>query len=672
MTASPQPSATTTPSARGRRAPFVPAVRGDLAAAVASPEAFATVAPSVPRTAAYLLDRRLCVVPRIGARDVALWEWIVTQAVAAHPNGLPTDGVELALPARPALVAMSGHGRPVQPRELSDSLVRILGGERQELRIGDAFHASIPAWVPPLLRPGLYGYLDLAVLARLTTKGGALLYRHLVGRLAADRVRFLPDAPAHVATIPVAELGEILGMPAPHRMGPLRARYLKPALADIAAHVKAFTVEAEEAKDGRGRNLAVAFAVRLRPPEMRTTAARLVDKESLSFLYAHPDAAPFQLKAETLVKLGSALPSRRVTQPRPGSRRRPEAALASELHGWRRLWLAALDEALTGTALTPGHETAATRGQRLLDAIERDGADRAFWAFVMAEVETPDLQVRLDTGASIEPIRVLAKAEAARVLRFRAARADRRRALRHARAEGTMEPATPKTPRTDSRPMTAPAPTEAVPPAPVPVMAEPDAALVALLSTDAARAEAQALWRYWQHAVDFPRRHAAETARRLLDGDLAERFPTIAQADDAMGGEYRRNIKWLAEKFDMPRRVDEDRVATKVPPYVDDDIAEGLVTFLARSLLVPVINRGITDPKSGILRDREMVWARVTKARNEWLEREARKRAAAPKAGKRQTYEEMMRERYGPNSFPPVVKDANGIYRAVEEAKEAK
>ncbi|MFC7662241.1 hypothetical protein ACFQWF_04315 [Methylorubrum suomiense] len=102
---------------------------------------------------------------------MALWEWVVSYAIAQHPDGLPAQVNEPAIPVRGALVAMSGHGRLVQPRELADSLVRLFGGERQELGIGDAFRASLPEWVPPLLRPGLYGYLDLAVLARLKTKG---------------------------------------------------------------------------------------------------------------------------------------------------------------------------------------------------------------------------------------------------------------------------------------------------------------------------------------------------------------------------------------------------------------------------------------------------------------------------------------------------------------------
>ncbi|ACS39429.1 hypothetical protein [Methylorubrum extorquens] len=667
MPASPKPSATSAPSARARRAPFVPGVRGDLEAAVASPEAFAAVAPSVPRPVSYLLDGRLRAIPRIGARDVALWEWVVSYAIASHPDGLPERVHEPAIPVRGALVAMSGRGRPVQPRELSDSLVRLFGGERQELGIGDAFRASLPEWVPPLLRPGLYGYLDLAVLARLRTKGGALLYRHLVGRLASDRVRYLPDAPPHVVTIPVAELGEILGMPAPIRMGPLRIRYLKPALTDIANHVTAFTVGAEEAKSERGHNVAVAFAVSLRPPEMRTARARLLDKESMSFLQAHPDAPAYQLKASTLIKLGSAIPSRRVTQPKPGSRRRPEAALASELHAWRRLWLAALDEAFTGVALTPGYETATYRGQRLLDAIARDGADRAFWAFVMSEVDAPDLRVRLDTGAGIEPIRILAAAERARILRFREGRAERRRALRHARAQGTLPPATPKTKITVSQPMPAPAPV-APAPAPPPASPEPEAALVALLSTAEARAEAEGLWWYWQPAVDFPRLHGAKTAKRLLDEDLATRFPTLARADEAMGGEYRKNLGWLADKLDMPRRVDEDRVATKIPTYVGDDLVESLVTFLGRSLLVGVMNSRVTDPRGGLVRDREHILARMRKARAEWQERSAR-RSHAYVPGNARTFEQVQREIYGAPLFVSTAKDSNGINREVVPEK---
>lgn len=649
---------------RSRRKPFVPSVRGDLAQATVSPESFAEVAPAVPRPVSYLLDRRLCAIPRLSARDVALWEWVVTYAIASHPDGLPQQVHEPAIPVRPALVAMSGRGRTVQPRELADSLVRLYGGERQNLAIDGAFRASLPGWVVPLLRQELYGYIELAALARFSTKGAALLYRHIVGRLAEARVRYSADMALFAVALTVTELGEVLGMPSPIRMGPLRIRYLRPALSELAEHVTAFeVVNTSEAKDARGRNIGLSLNVRLRPPEMRTAAARLVSKEDLRFLHSYPDEARFQLKFSTLIRLGSAIPTKLMPLPKPGSRRSPTPALASELYNWRRWWLVAIDEALSGAGLTPGYESRVYRGKRLLDAVDRGGADKAFWSFISEEMESPDLREHLDASVDNAPLEILAQAEAARGRRFRAAQAARRRALRQARAEGRAPPASSRKPAEERRSTLAaaltPVPIEPAITALPPVAPEPDAALVELLATAEARAEAWALWWYWQMAVDLPRLHAAETAKRLLKGDLAAKFPIFFKADEAMGGEYRRNLRILLDQFDWLLQSHEAPVGTKVPNFVDTSLAIELTLFLGRSFLTPILRGSSTDPKGILLRHRAYIRARMEERYAKW---QAQSASAISQRGVQSTLKAPMDAIRNTPSIVPMRKDTPGRY----------
>ncbi len=235
----------TSPQPR-RRAPFTPRVRGDLPAALQGSEAFVTVAPAVPRPATYLLSPELLAwAPEATARDLALWETLLT--LAQGPDGSVQD---LQLPriagVRQALAALSAGGRQAQPRELVDSLHRLFGRERAPLKLKSEFDYRLPSFLGDVLVPGRYGHLDLVTLARFRHRASALLYRRLVGELAASKARYVAGGAPHRIELTPIELAAAMGL-SDVRVGQLKAAYLAPALGEIAEHVRAFRVVAEEA-----------------------------------------------------------------------------------------------------------------------------------------------------------------------------------------------------------------------------------------------------------------------------------------------------------------------------------------------------------------------------------------------------------------------------------------
>ncbi len=90
---------------------------------------------------------------------------------------------------------------------------------------------------------------------------------------------------------------------------------------------------------------------------------RAIDEGDFAFLRERDDADPYAIRPETLVRLGSVLPSKLVGRKKRGG---ASPLLASEMQGRYDLWLAAIHEALTARGITPAHETALLRGARLL------------------------------------------------------------------------------------------------------------------------------------------------------------------------------------------------------------------------------------------------------------------------------------------------------------------
>ncbi len=354
----------TSPQPR-RRAPFTPRVRGDLPAALQGSEAFVTVAPAVPRPATYLLSPELLAwAPEATARDLALWETLLT--LAQGPDGSVQD---LQLPriagVRQALAALSAGGRQAQPRELVDSLHRLFGRERAPLKLKSEFDYRLPSFLGDVLVPGRYGHLDLVTLARFRHRASALLYRRLVGELAASKARYVAGGAPHRIELTPIELAAAMGL-SDVRVGQLKAAYLAPALGEIAEHVRAFRVVAEEAHGEKrpGQLHAplerVVLAIELLPPErLDAVPVRRLPREDFAFLLQQRDAARYRVSGKALARVSALFAGRSL----PGAKAGPGPAVASDVQTRLDLWLVAVNEALTGVPVTPRRRRGPTAGR---------------------------------------------------------------------------------------------------------------------------------------------------------------------------------------------------------------------------------------------------------------------------------------------------------------------
>lgn len=489
------PRSRTVTGIRSRRPDFKPGIRGDLGAALADPTALAAIAPQVPRPAAWLTAPHLSRMRGLYARDLALFEHLVTRALERDPRLAGID--RMVLPVREALTVLSAGGRAAQPRELAASLARLFEVDPPMLRADGEFGFTLPLWTGKLMGEAYgrrYSHLDVVTLGRFRKRASAAFYRFLLGRLAEVRARFETDAPAIRVTVDPHVLAEIVGMPTVH-IPQLRRDYVRPALAEIAEIVRQFRIEdVEETRIGSGALAAMTFVVRPLPPtDLRAVRARKLDNDAVEQMASKADIPRYRISVSTMIKVGSVVPSRIVRS------KKAEASLPSEIGDLYTCWLAALTEALDGLRLSPGVDTRTFRGRALLDAIERDGANATFYAFVLEEIATPDL---VDVMRHSSRLRL--EAHRSRRARVRAYEVERRnqtrRDLRAARAEGTAP--SPKPRRRKAEPPAAPvevaAPevveiVEALEPEQAPVAADGFDIAVALQSPEA-KAEADKLW----------------------------------------------------------------------------------------------------------------------------------------------------------------------------------
>ncbi|MBK3397138.1 hypothetical protein [Methylobacterium ajmalii] len=605
----------------------------------------------MPRSVAWLRDRTLAHADGVTARDHALFETLLATTSA----GIETEDTILAArlcPVEYALTVLSGGGSPAQPRELVASLARLFGRAPDPLKRDDSFSFHVPAWTVPLQQPGSrYAHLDLAVLALFRRRSSPLLYRDVLAHIAAEKLRYEPGRAPFALSYAPQELADVLGVAGagPLHVGQLRLRHLDPAVEEIRKHVRSFEivdvaihhearrragalVRGEDGKRLDGRAVtAIVLTIRLLPPErLETVRTRSLADDDFAFLKERMDAPGYAIRPETLVRLGSALPSTSLPRKKRGG---AHPLLSSEMQSRYLYWLAGIDEALTGEAITPAFETAPLRGQRLLDAIAQDGADKAFWAFSMAEAEAPDL-----APALYDKPRLRLAIEAARKARVDAARKDaakeRRQAVRQARADGAMPAPVPKRDNTDSheKPVAPPAaPAPAAPSPPEPARPDPDAVVraLAILSTPEAKREAKDLSWYWQYALDFPLTQAGRLARLFLRTEFAAKFPLLHEADSLLGGPYVRNIRLLGRVFGVTK----DNLAgdeKPIPhPCIDQDLADGVVLVMGKSFAFAVEGGRLGGIVERLGEDRNRMVAQANKALAEWKDRQKKLARAA-------------------------------------------
>ncbi|BCM81605.1 hypothetical protein mvi_00660 [Methylobacterium indicum] len=637
-------------------------MRGDLPLALKGAEAFIMVAPAVPRPASYLLSPELLAwAPEATARDLALWETLLTLAQA--PDGSVQD---LQLPriagVRQALAALSASGRQAQPRELVDSLHRLFGRERAPLKLKGEFGYRLPSFLGDVLVPGRYGHLDLVTLARFRHRASALLYRRLVGELAAAKARYVAGGAPHLIELTPTQLATTMGLPAEIRVGQLKAAYLTPTLAEIAAHVRAFRVVAEEVHGEKrpGQLHAplerVVLAIELLPPErLDAVPVRRLPREDFAFLLQQGDAARYRVSGKTLARVSALFAGRSL----PGAKAGPGPAVASDVQTRLDLWLAALNEALTGVPVTPEAETRAYRGARLLAAIETEGVDLSFIGFHREEADAPDLQPALDCDAGVR-VRVDARKARAdrRKAEDRAQANDARRDVRAKRAAGEAPAPIPRETVKVTTP--APAPASAAPSAPELARPDPDAVAraMAILSTPEAKREAKDLGWYWQYGLEFPLTQAGRIGRVFLRAEFKARFPLLHEADALLGQPYRRSVILLSKLLGVTKdNLDNDERLTP-HPCIDLDLAEGCALVLGKSFAFAVEGGRLDGLVDRLAEDRERMLGQANKALAEWKDRQRKLARAAAR----------------PRPEPPtpaihceVRRNALGVYERVDD-----
>ena len=629
-----------------RRAPFVPKARGALSEALTSVEDFLTVAPSIPRSVAWLRDRTLAKTNGVTARDISLFEALIALTATGEETEASIRTARLCSVAS-ALTVLSAGGHDAQPRELVAALGRLFSRKPKPLKRGAMFDFHIPPWAVPLQQHGSrYAHVDLSVLVRFRRRSSSLLYREVLAHVAAERIRYEPGMVPFVMEYSPEDLAAVLGMPEPApgaslHVGQLQIRYFAPAVEEIAEHVRAFEIVSVSTEhetrrragavvtgdDGsalQARAVAsIALTIRLCPPErFDAVPTRLLSEEAFASIRERRDASPYAVKPETIVRLGSSLPSARLRHRKTG---RAHPLLQSEMRGCHDLWLAAIHEALTGEAITPAFDTGAHRGQRLLDAIVLDGADKVFWAFSHAEAANPDI------GPAIaERYQFKQEIEKARKLRLKAsitaAAQERRRALREARADGMAPPKPDKKRVTVSSQPTMPMLLD------VPAMPMPPTTVD--LTSPAARAEGLRLYREWQPAFEYPFAKAALVAARVKRAFAAGEYPILAQAGDAY-------LEAIA-RLDIITRAFVPGLTVRE----QDDNAAHYVAMIAMCWPTRVSNGRSVNPAAEVASDRALVNSHVK--RNREADRVAKADATARKSSPPPRSTDRFRDGYVP------------------------
>ena len=392
------------------RGNFRPQPRGKLTRAFADDKSLARIAPETPRPAEMLEHVAVVGDDKLTADDEALHELLVAHAYEQTDRLM--DRAEYSIPTSYALSLLGENARR---RGLKASLERLRSttvsfgvarGRRyenvqllvpwseREGVIGEEIHYIIPPPIQVLMASqDRYAHLELAPLGRMKSRYGIRLYRHLA--LAMSRKEWSKDGDnLHTIRVTVDAMRAWLGVKDGH-VGQLRLRAVDPAIRDLV-HVQRFSlVPADETlreKDVTGwvqiereqkRGAPVAawvFTMRLNPPR-RFHVRQAVVADEIMWSVGAPDEPRFRTPQSLWLRASSF---------------GWDHGISGRHAGIFRGWLVAINEALTGNAVTDGYGIRDFRGQRLLDAIDGDGAEDAAWDWLVEEVKSPDL-LKLET-----------------------------------------------------------------------------------------------------------------------------------------------------------------------------------------------------------------------------------------------------------------------------------
>jgi len=251
-----------------------------------------------------------------------------------------------------------------------------------------------------------YAYLELAALGDgfMGLKYSPALYKHLA--MESTRKCWQPgeDNEIYLRFSPI-ELAEILQFPG--HEDPLKLNvgklidFAKKSLDDLKS-VRRFQTSLEIIQEpGRGRRVhSICYTLRLRAPDFRHVRLRLDYSQKPEFRQGGADDPRFAVRSDLWQRASKTF--------------KLTGCISNDLF---KLWLVALQEALSGKGLTAGYETRSYRGDALLAAVDTQGAAWAAWGFLEEECDDPDLVDHLAVRSNA-PLAVKTEAEAARRARL--------------------------------------------------------------------------------------------------------------------------------------------------------------------------------------------------------------------------------------------------------------
>jgi hypothetical protein len=381
---------------------YRPRPQGKLEEALTESGKLHAVAPASPRPAEMLEG---VVVDGHGkgsltADDAALHELLVSAAYEADMR-MPSDVVHVI----PMAQVLHFLGENARRDAVKDSLKRLLsttvsyglaGGRRYEqvplltswLESGDCEDVvkfSLPEPICALMRSQpRYAYVELAAISAMRCRYSSRLYRVLA--LEAAKAKWEPGGENKVVvSVTPGDLADWVGFPrradGAVAYGKLKERLLsfladgEDKEGDLSAVRKFSTEIKEHRKPGRGREVErIDFVLTLRPPSYKMVRVSFDPRHDIARV-GGKDLPEYRVNGHVWRRVAIAFGER----------------LGVEKHLAFQLWNVALNEALSGEALSNGYGSRRFRGDSLLDEMRVNGPDYAAWGFFVEEAESPDL-----------------------------------------------------------------------------------------------------------------------------------------------------------------------------------------------------------------------------------------------------------------------------------------
>lgn len=383
---------------------FQPAPRGDLTKALATKTSLQKVAPESPRPSEMLEGGIVTGKDELTADDQQLHDYLISRAYEGDSlmsaethsmdmseairylgNRVERSDIKSSL-ARLKRTTVS-YGRSSERRfedvQLLESWIEVTPGE-------DVIRYRLPEPLRILMRTQpSYAYIELAALPKMRSKFSSRLYKKFA--LAAKAQPWVPgDDNTLTVTGTPAEIADWIGFPLEANgkvhVGKLRDRFLKKIVADFI-DVRAFRLEVlPQEPGGRGNPLvAVDFVLYLAPPPRHTVPMFFKPSED-KVRIGNKDVIQYRVESRTWRRAAKSFGRRLVMTNR----------------GIADFWQIAVNEALSGIALSDAYHTRSFRGHKLLEAIRSKGADYAAWGFITEEADVPDLAAKQSAGGYVQ------------------------------------------------------------------------------------------------------------------------------------------------------------------------------------------------------------------------------------------------------------------------------